>query len=117
DETARRVQLSQDAQAEGDFGTGIGAVLEAMLLSPRFLFVLEAGQAGHAGTAGARAPPPRAARPSVVLSPAGRAVCPVVPGGRRTPTCCCLPPTPGNFRIRPPSSSRRGACWPTRART
>src|SRR5213078_1448109 len=51
DDTARLMQLFHDAKAEGDFSTGVGAVLEAMLLSPRFLFVLEAGQTGSAGTA------------------------------------------------------------------
>src|SRR6185369_11082578 len=65
DDTARLMQLFHDAKAEGDFSTGIGAVLEGMLLSPRFLFVLEAGQAGNAGTAVALTPPEVAARLSL----------------------------------------------------
>src|SRR5947209_3217016 len=65
DDSARLMQVFQGAQAEGDFSTGISGVLQAMLLSPRFLFVLEEGQSGAAGAAVPLTPTEVAARLSL----------------------------------------------------
>jgi Protein of unknown function (DUF1592)/Protein of unknown function (DUF1588)/Protein of unknown function (DUF1595)/Protein of unknown function (DUF1585)/Protein of unknown function (DUF1587) len=51
DETTALNTLYTTVSAQFDFPTGIQAVIEAVLTSPRFLFVLEFGQAGSSGAA------------------------------------------------------------------
>jgi hypothetical protein len=51
DETTALNTLYTTVSAQFDFATGIQAVIEAVLTSPRFLFVLEFGQSGSSGAA------------------------------------------------------------------
>ena len=51
DESAALLSLYTTVSTQFDFVTGIEAVIESVLTSPRFLFVLEFGQAGSGGTA------------------------------------------------------------------
>ncbi|HEY4187121.1 MAG TPA: DUF1592 domain-containing protein [Polyangia bacterium] len=57
-ESAALLSLYTTVSAQFDFATGIQAVIEAVLTSPRFLFVLEFGQPASGGTA-----------PAIPLSP------------------------------------------------
>ncbi len=50
-ETTNLTNLFSAVSAKFDFATGIQAVIEAVLTSPRFLFVLEFGQPGASGKA------------------------------------------------------------------
>jgi uncharacterized protein DUF1592/uncharacterized protein DUF1588/uncharacterized protein DUF1595/uncharacterized protein DUF1585/uncharacterized protein DUF1587 len=53
-ESAALLTLYNNVRAGGfDFPTGIQAIITSVLTSPRFLFVLEFGQTGASGTAGA----------------------------------------------------------------
>ena len=49
-ESAALLALYNTVSAQFDFATGIQAVIEAVLTSPRFLFVIEFGQPGAAGS-------------------------------------------------------------------
>jgi hypothetical protein len=66
-EEASLVSLYSDAAAQFDFATGIQAVITAVLESPRFLYVLEFGTAGHGGAAVPLAPVEVAARLALFL--------------------------------------------------
>jgi hypothetical protein len=66
-ETTALNTLYTTVSAEFDFATGIQAVIEAVLTSPRFLFVLEFGQSGASGNAIPLAPMELATRLSLYL--------------------------------------------------
>lgn len=66
-ETTNLTNLFNTVSAKFDFATGIQAVIEAVLTSPRFLFVLEFGQPGASGKAIPLAPMELATRLSLYL--------------------------------------------------
>ncbi|HXU64423.1 MAG TPA: DUF1592 domain-containing protein, partial [Polyangia bacterium] len=66
-ETTNLTNLFNAVSAKFDFATGIQAVIEAVLTSPRFLFVLEFGQPGASGKAVPLSPMELATRLSLYL--------------------------------------------------
>lgn len=66
-ESAALLALYTTVSAQFDFATGIQAVLEAILTSPRFLYVLEFGQTGTSGDAVPLTPMELATRLSLYL--------------------------------------------------
>ena len=66
-ETANLTSLFTTVSGMFDFATGIQAVIEAVLTSPRFLFVIEFGQPGAGGSAIPLAPMELATRLSLYL--------------------------------------------------
>jgi len=66
-ETTNLTNLFNTVSAKFDFATGIQAVIEAVLTSPRFLFVLEFGQPGASGKTVPLAPLELATRLSLYL--------------------------------------------------
>jgi hypothetical protein len=67
DETTALTTLYTTVSGQFDFATGIQAVIEAVLTSPRFLFVLEFGQSGGSGSAVPLAPMELATRLALYL--------------------------------------------------
>jgi hypothetical protein len=66
-ETTALTSLYTTVSGQFDFATGIQAVIEAVLTSPRFLFVLEFGQSGGSGNAVALTPMELATRLALYL--------------------------------------------------
>ena len=66
-ESAALMQLYTDTSTQFDFATGIQAVITAALTSPRFLYVMEQGQAGATGAVVPLAPMEVATRLSLFL--------------------------------------------------
>lgn len=66
-ETTNLTNLFNTVSMKFDFATGIQAVIEAVLTSPRFLFVLEFGQPGASGNAVPLSPMELATRLSLYL--------------------------------------------------